>query len=199
MLTGECVDGSICSMPVTRPTSRLPMGVDDGKLWAHCMQAIGRDSMDHTGALQGSFPGPSCPRASMRTARMMHARGTSALAAADRCCVLGAWPAHPPHDCGRCRTEVACLASDGDAAATTSTARRVTDASEAQPDPSYEAGGQWSSRHYRKAQARCRRSLGIGRHDAPCLLMFDAQTHVACFSQKTVFDGTFEAALKLQP
>ena len=110
------------------------------------------DLMDHTGAPHGAVQAPSCSRASMRSARVLHARGRSVLAAADRCSVFGGWPARPPHTCGRCRAEVACLASDGDAAATTSTATRVSDAMDAQPDPSYEAGGQWSSRHYRKAQ-----------------------------------------------
>ena len=125
-------------------------------------QTIGTDFMDRIGALQGAAQAPSRSRTSMRTACMMHARGRSALAAVDWCSVLGGWPAQPQHDCGRCRAEAACLASDGDAAATTSTAARVTDALEAQPDPSYEAGGQWSSRHYRKAQVRCqRRFLGF--------------------------------------
>ncbi len=154
MLTRGYFVGLICSVQMANPRTSN-RGVDDGKTRPSLRQTIGTGLMDRIGALQGAAQTPSRSRASMRTACMMHARGRSALAAADRCCVLGAWSAHPPHDCGRCRAEVACLASYGDAAATTSTATRVTDALEAQPDPSYEAGGQWTSRHYKKAQVWC--------------------------------------------
>ena len=101
---------------------------------------------------------PSGVPASMQSCRSMHAHRRSVLGAFERCSALTGWGRHPkPRTtqlCTSCRAEIASLAASDDAAAGVSPGVRLEGPLEAQPAPSYAAREQWTSRHYRKAQAR---------------------------------------------
>jgi hypothetical protein len=108
----------------------------------------------HTTASQVS----SGVRASMQSCRSMHAHRRSVLAALEHCSAFSGWGRYPPPPptslCMACRAEIAAVAASDDAGAATSPSAGTEDPLEAQPAPSYAAREQWTSRHYRKAQAR---------------------------------------------